>query len=135
MQNSTSNPGAWMFFANNNLMAAENLIDYEELTGEVAFLCQQAIEKYLKAFLTKHKISFQKTHDLPKLYSQAKGIKDLGINEELLEDLIDLYVESRYPTDVALLEGGLLPSVEKAKTYLDFAKNIAGTIKEEIESS
>jgi HEPN domain-containing protein len=134
MQNSTSNPDAWIFFANNNLMAAENLIDYEELTGEVAFLCQQAVEKYLKAFLTRHKISFKKTHDLPKLYSQAKEVKDLGINEELLEDLIDLYIESRYPTDVALLEGGLLPSIEKAKAYLDFAKNVANIIKSELET-
>jgi HEPN domain-containing protein len=50
MQNSTSNPSVWIFFADKDIMAAENLIDYEELTGEVAFHCQQAIEKYLKAF-------------------------------------------------------------------------------------
>jgi HEPN domain-containing protein len=131
MQNSISNPDAWIFFADKDIMAAENLIDYEELTGEVAFHCQQAIEKYLKAFLTKHKISFQKTHDLLKLNLQTKEVKTLDINEDALKDLRNLYVESRYPTDVALLEGGLLPSVEKVKTYLDFAKSIANIVKSE----
>jgi HEPN domain-containing protein len=82
--------------------------------------CQQAVEKYLKAFLTKHKISFQKTHDLLKLYLQVKEVKNL-------------YIESRYPTDIALLEGGLLPSVEKSKTYLDFAKSVAKIVKAELE--
>jgi HEPN domain-containing protein len=107
MRNSVSNPDAWLFFANNNIMAAE------------------------KAFLAKHKVSFQKTHDLLKLYSQVKEVKDLDINEELLNDLVGLYIESRYPTDVALLEGGLLPSTEKAKAYLDFAKSIADIVKSE----
>ncbi|MDR2732220.1 MAG: hypothetical protein LBB36_03275 [Fibromonadaceae bacterium] len=55
---------------------------------------------------------------MPKLYSQAKEVKDL----------IDLYIESRYPTDVALLEGGLLPSIEKARAYLDFAKIVSNDI-------
>jgi HEPN domain-containing protein len=131
MQNSVSNPAAWAFFANNNIKAAESLVDDAELTGEVAFLCQQAIEKYLKAFLTMHNIPFQKTHDLLKLNLQAKAVKDLGINEELLKDLRGLYIESRYPTDVALLEGGLLPSLEKAKAYLDLAKSVADIVKRE----
>jgi HEPN domain-containing protein len=133
MQNNASNPVTWIFFANNNIKAAENLIDDAELTGEMTVLCQQAIEKYLKAFLTKHKISFKKTHDLLKLYLQVKEVKNLGINEELLADLVGLYIESRYPTDAALLEGGLLPSVEKANAYLDFAKSVAKIIKAELE--
>jgi len=41
-------------------------------------------------------------------------------------------VESRYPTDVILLEDGLLPSVENAKSYLDFAKKVAGIVKAEL---
>jgi HEPN domain-containing protein len=133
MENSVTSHDAWVFFANNNIKAAENLTDDAEITGELAFLCQQAVEKYLKAFLTKHKISFQKTHDLLKLYLQVKEVKNLGINEELLQDLKSLYIEVRYPTDVALLDSGLLPSVEKAKTYLDFAKNVANIVKTELK--
>jgi HEPN domain-containing protein len=135
MEYSAANHEAWVFFANNNIKAAENLTDDAEITGELAFHCQQAVEKYLKAFLTKHKISFQKTHDLLKLYLQVKEVKNLDINEELLQDLKNLYIESRYPADIALLKGGLLPSIEKAKTYLDFAKNVAKIVNAELEDS
>jgi HEPN domain-containing protein len=132
MQNSQSNPSAWIFFADKDIKAAENLIDDAELTGQVAFHCQQAIEKYLKAFLAKRNISFQKTHDLLKLHLQAKEIKDFGIDEELLKDIKSLYIESRYPTDIVLLDSGVLPSIEKAKAYLNLAKNIASLVKTEI---
>jgi hypothetical protein len=62
---------------------------------------------------------------------QTKEVKTLDINEDILKDLRNLYVESRYPTDVALLEGGLLPSIEKVKVYLDLAKSIANIVKAE----
>ena len=134
MENSTSNPNAWTFFADNDLKAAENLIEDNEpeVTGTVTFLCQQAIEKYFKAFLTKNKVSFVRTHDLLKLYSQVKEIKDFNINPELFNDLVGLYIESRYPTDVAFLSDGILPTIEKAQIYLDFAKKVAGIVKAEL---
>jgi HEPN domain-containing protein len=50
----------------------------------------------------------------------------------LLQILRNLYVESRYPTDIAFLESGLLPSMEDAQTYLAFAKSVANIVKEEI---
>jgi len=34
---------------------------------------------------------------------------------------------------VALLDGEILPSVEKAQIYFDFAKNVANIAKTEIE--
>jgi hypothetical protein len=43
MKNDTA---GWVFFADKDMLAAKTLIGYKELTGEVAFLCQQAIEKY-----------------------------------------------------------------------------------------
>jgi HEPN domain-containing protein len=75
MENSESNPQAWTFFADKDLGAAEFLFARPEFTGEVTFLCQQAVEKYLKAFLTAKNIFFRKTHDLAELYSKIKEIK------------------------------------------------------------
>jgi HEPN domain-containing protein len=121
----------WLFFADNDLALAEVAIDNIQFTGQVAFLCQQAIEKYLKAFLFENKVQIKKIHDLEKLYSEVKKIKDFGINENLLQILRNLYVESRYPTDIAFLESGILPTLEDAKTYLDFAKSIADIVKPE----
>ncbi len=133
MQSDKQKPNPWIFFANNDLKAAKNLIHDVDLTGEVAFICQQAIEKYLKAFLFESKIPIQKTHDLERLYSEVKKIKDFGIDETLLLVIRNLYIESRYPTDIAFLEGDVLPSVEDAKSYLEFAKNIAKMILAEIK--
>jgi HEPN domain-containing protein len=133
MQNDKTNQNPWIFFANNDLKAAENLIHDIELTGEVAFLCQQAIEKYLKAFLFENKIQIQKTHDLEKLYSETKKIKDFEIDENLLQIIRNLYIESRYPTDIALLGNDVLPSMEDAKSYLEFTKNIAKIVLAEVK--
>ena len=132
MQNKVSNPNAWTFFADNDLAFAETATDNAQFTGEVAFLCQQAIEKYFKAFLTKRKISFMKTHDLLNLYSLVKNSKDLNLDEDIMKDLKNLYIESRYPTDIAFLESGVLPTVEDAKEYLDFARKVAEIVKAEL---
>ncbi|GBU26331.1 hypothetical protein R83H12_03027 [Fibrobacteria bacterium R8-3-H12] len=80
----------------------------------------------------KSKIPFKKTHDLVELYHKVKETKDLGIDEILLKDIRDLYTEIRYPSNIGLLADGSLPSQEKAKTYLDFAKNVANIVKNEI---
>jgi hypothetical protein len=56
----------------------------------------------------------------------------MNLDENLLQDLKDLYVETRYPCNIGLLEEGSLPTVEEAKIYLDFAKSVAATIKSEL---
>ncbi|MDR3002569.1 MAG: hypothetical protein LBU89_15090 [Fibromonadaceae bacterium] len=55
------------------------------------------------------------------------------VDENTLQVIKSLYIESRYPTDIALLDGEVLPSIEEAKSYLNFAQNIANIVKSEIE--
>ena len=119
----------WVFFAERDVITANFLIDNDLLTGEVAFHCQQAIEKYFKAYLTEHDRQVRKIHDLIKLYSEVKGIKDWNINEDLLEDINKIYTESRYPDDIGIKPDGLLPTVEEAKSYLAFTLQIESTFK------
>jgi HEPN domain-containing protein len=133
MENSESNPQAWTFFADKDLLAAETLVDNAELSGETVFHCQQAVEKYFKAFLTMKNIFFRKTHDLTELYLKVKEIKDWNIDEIKLEDINGLYVESRYPSKVNFLADGTLPTQEKAKMFLEFAQNVAKIAKAEIQ--
>jgi len=132
MQNDEMKQNPWIFFADKDIGAAEFLLNNAEFTGEVAFLCQQAVEKYLKAALFELKIPIQKTHNILKLYTELKEFKNWEIDETLLDDLCDLYIESRYPTDIAILGGEILPSVEDARSYLDFAKNIANLVKTDL---
>jgi len=134
MENNVKNPNAWIFFADKDIQIAELAVDNSELTGEVTFHSQQAIEKYLKAFLAENKITIKKTHDLVELYSEVRKIKDMNLDENMLQDIKDLYIETRYPSNIGLFQDGSLPTVEEARTYLDFAKKIASIVKAEISN-
>jgi HEPN domain-containing protein len=59
---------AWLARAGQDLRAAE--VDLEAapaLLGDAAFHCQQAVEKALKALLTRHDHPFRNTHDIGEL--------------------------------------------------------------------
>jgi HEPN domain-containing protein len=98
----------------------------------ITFHCQQAVEKYLKAFLAAHRILIQKTHDLPKLYGEVKKIKDFGFDTDVLAELTNLYIENRYPFGAVFMAGGNPPSDEDAQAFLSFARTVAQTISAEI---
>jgi HEPN domain-containing protein len=134
MENNASNPQAWTFFADKDMLAAETLVEKAELSGETVFHCQQAVEKYLKAFLTRNNISFRKTHDLEELYLKIKDIRDWNIDEIKLERLNDLYIETRYPSNIGLFADGSIPMQEDARMFLAFAQSIAKTAMSEIQS-
>lgn len=91
----------WLAKAGQDLGAAKLLLREEtSFLGAVGFHCQQAAEKYLKAFLTWHQIDFPKTHDIDELLDLvattnaklAKSLRSAGI-------LTDYGVETRYPGD------------------------------------
>lgn len=92
----------WLQKAEGDLRAAEILLAAPEVLEEaVAFHCQQAAEKFIKAFLVRHQIEFPKTHDLMtlrKLMSQADG----KLAEELaFSDWLGRFaVEARYPGEI-----------------------------------
>jgi HEPN domain-containing protein len=88
----------------------------------VAFHSQQAVEKSLKALLVFQNIDVPKTHSLNKLFKMCEAYIDLK-NTDLVHLLDSLYIESRYPGDMGLLPYGK-PTLQDAKMFYDFAKNI-----------
>ncbi|MDR0516433.1 MAG: HEPN domain-containing protein [Fibromonadaceae bacterium] len=132
MKSETKN---WLYFANNDIHMISDNINTEdpEATGAIAVFCQQAVEKYLKAYLIEHSVDFPKTHDLLNLYNKAKAIKDWHIDEIILASLNGLYIKTRYPSDIAEMPGGNMPTLEETKEFIDFAKNIASIVKAECE--
>ncbi len=60
------------------ILAASAMQDY----FTCAFHCQQACEKFLKAYLVRHQIEFRKTHDLGQLLKLASQAETL-LQEEL----------------------------------------------------
>jgi HEPN domain-containing protein len=121
----------WIILAEKDIKAASLIINEEYLTNILAFHCQQAIEKYFKAYILEHDKSLLKIHDLPKLYGIVKEIKDLEINEDLLSIINETYIEDRYPGELGLLPAGM-PSNEQANDFLEFAKHIEEKIKNEL---
>jgi len=122
----------WILLADKDLCAAEILLANEyPLTNIVAFHCQQTIEKYFKAYLIEKDVPIIRTHDLIRLNGMIKEIIDLGIDEEKLIPINEVYVESRYPGELGLLPDGM-PSEEQAKKFIAYAKEIKSIIIKEL---
>ncbi len=59
-------------------------------------------EKYLKGFLTFHKKSFRKSHELGELLERCKDIdKEFTILKDDCDFLTRYYIPTRYPGDLA----------------------------------
>jgi HEPN domain-containing protein len=89
------------------------------------FFCQQAAEKSLKAFLTRHERAFRRTHDLEELGEACRAIDGtLAALLEQADELSDFAWKLRYP-------GALYtPDPEEAEAVF----GIAGGIFREIQS-
>ncbi len=114
----------WLNKANDDLRAAEALIDIEPpLFDEIAFHCQQAIEKAEKGFLFWHKQPFQKTHDLYLL-----GLSCCEIDSSLSDTikpttkLTEYAVEYRYPSSA------IHPSRNEIDEMIHLAKTVLAEI-------
>jgi len=105
--NVTSDPSQalaerWFHKAENDLLNVENNLKAEWYASDtVCFHCQQAAEKYLKGFLSWHRMPFAKTHDLLELLKQVKQVA--GADAETLSGnlfMLDRYsVSVRYPQE------------------------------------
>jgi HEPN domain-containing protein len=93
--------GQWTAKAESDYRAARQLIQSDEPIREaVAFHCQQAAEKYVKALLVRHQVEFPKTHDIKELLDLLARIEP-DLADSLLEAswLTPFGVEVRYPSD------------------------------------
>lgn len=114
----------WILLADKDLYAAEILLKEDNpLTNIVAFHCQQTIEKYFKAFLIENDVPIIKTHDLIKLNGMINEIKDLGIDENKLMIINEIYVEARYPGEFGLISEGV-PTNQQAQDFFEYAKEV-----------
>ena len=84
----------------------------------------------MKAVLEAQEIIPPKTHDLIRLNEMVEV--QLDIEEDILAQLNETYIESRYPLTVGYLPQGF-PSVEEAKSFYEFAKAIHNRIIEVID--
>lgn len=91
----------WVAKAEMDYRAAQRLgAGAEPLREPLAFHCQQAAEKYLKAVLVRHQVEFPKTHRLRLLLDlMAPVAPGLAASLEGVDVLTPYGVDIRYPSD------------------------------------
>lgn len=113
----------WLFKANEDLLVVNKLTEFEIVaTSSVCFHCQQAVERFLKAFLIANGVDIKKTHNIEYLLSECSDI-DKDFVKIDPKELSDFGVDARYPGDM------YIPDEREALEY----KKLAFEIKEFVE--
>jgi len=106
----------WLIKADNDLKTAKLCLNTEEIiTDSACFHSQQAVEKFLKAYLISKDISPQKTHKIEILLENCKNFDKSFIDLDGIEILSEYAVELRYPDDF------FTPSLDEAEESINLA--------------
>src|SRR3989344_7884064 len=88
----------WLAKADKDLSIAQDDIQNPNRAEYVVFNCQQAAEKYLKAYIIANNLEFKYIHDLVEILRICQGKdKDFAKLRRYVEELTPFYIESRYP--------------------------------------
>lgn len=122
MNNQTDNIDAWLEKADHDLGTAKivflHIPDYYDI---IAFHCQQAVEKYIKAMLLYFDIQFLRSHDLVYLLDLLS--EKLDIDKQKFKDAFTLNnysTQIRYPNKIINL------TTEDLKKSIEIAENFRG---------
>lgn len=118
-------PEDWLRLAEKDLGRVERALrdDDPELAG---FCLQQAVEKFLKAFLLAHGWKLQRIHDLGRLLDEARSYDpELTRFRPACQQITDFYVIERYP-----LLASVGPTSEDVRHLLEAVRDLIGRIRE-----
>ncbi len=119
----------WLFRANEDIAVLNNLFksDPSFYASSICYHAQQAVEKFLKAFLVFHSVDFKRTHDVDFLLAECKKIesKDFDID---LGSLADFGISLRYPDDF------YVPDKKETIKYRDISIDVKKIVERKINS-
>jgi len=94
-------PSDWFAQGDQDMLAAEILLNQNGPLPIVAFHLQQAVEKYLKGYLLSQAWRLRRIHDLEVLIQEAIT-RDIDFAPFLsaCQRITEYYIESRYPVGV-----------------------------------
>jgi len=124
----------WFDKAREDLDVALEIISKEHLTNMVAFHSQQAVEKTLKGIIEEFEIGFVKIHNLERLLGMVRKKISLDVDLNVIKRLDEVYISTRYPSDLGLLPSGR-PSIQDAKELYDFADALYRKVKKLLKPS
>ena len=111
----------WLKKAENDLKSVKHLLILEDApTDVIAFHCQQAVEKYFKAYLTQVDVRVKKTHDLETILALCieEDKKFERLNKDGIYELTFYAVEIRYPEEYIELR------IDEARALYETAKEV-----------
>jgi HEPN domain-containing protein len=103
----------WLAKASNDLKSVEHELGLEEsevLRDIACFHYQQAVEKYLEAFLISHQVEFPKTHNVEYLLEKCAEI-DARFSDIDVKELTSFAVDVRYG------DGFYIPDMDEVEYY------------------
>lgn len=116
----------WIEKADHDLIAANMILALNPIILDIAcFHCQQAAEKFLKAFLLAHGQELIRTHILETLLEECIAI-DKDFSDIVVQNLSDYAVIGRYPEYIA-------PEMEEAKVYYQIALDVKTLVLQKIK--
>jgi HEPN domain-containing protein len=116
----------WIQKAENDISSAYILTEkmYPVPTEIVCFHCQQAAEKYLKAFLVYNDQEPPKTHDLIELTRLCSNFdKDFPVIIPKCEYLLPFTAQTRYPGKIEIEEEDMKKALAFAQAIIEFVKS------------
>ena len=124
---------AWLDFAHRDLEAVKHLLDNEYVSNVSLFHSQQCIEKCLKALLEENNIPVPHIHSIIKLHSliTEKAEISLSLDEDMLDLVDSVYIDTRYPSSLGLLPSGL-PTRDDAQELFEIAEKVYEEIAERL---
>ena len=116
----------WITKADRDLLAAQTIFAYKPLiTDIICFHCQQASEKYLKAFILFKGEKITKTHSVDFLLQTCVTL-DIDFSSMDAKNLDDFAVEARYP------DSFLSPELSEVEYYLQLSTRIKQLVEKKI---
>lgn len=119
-------PMDWLRIAEKDLRRAQHLLEIEDAEA-AGFFLQQALEKYLKAFLLGKGWELKRIHDLEALLNAALEYDaTLEVFRPVCQRVTGFYFAERYPIliETSLTVEDVLISIEESRALINRLKSI-----------
>jgi HEPN domain-containing protein len=114
-------PADWLRIAEKDLGRVQYLLDVQDPEA-AGFYLQQAVEKFLKAFLLAKEWKLKRIHDLESLLNEAlRYIPSLERFRSVCQKITGFYSIERYPfiTPTGITEDDVRTSLEQIKEFIE----------------
>ena len=122
----------WMYKGKDDLLFAKAAFKETEFYSHICCLCQQAVEKYIKAIILSIEGEItkeDKIHNFNILAKKCKSLVDLSRFNEELRVLTQAYIPARYPNESELK----VFSKEEAKYSIEIAEEVINFIETKLK--